>query len=544
MKTNQALELIGDKKFIEKIFGYAYRRCYTSHEAEDLASDIILAVIGAIGRQKDIDNFYPFVWTVAHRVYADHCDKRNRTPITQSYENTDFSISSGDNEIDDFIEEEAAKELLSKTMREISFLAKIYRDVMVMFYLDELSVKQIAAKLGISENAVKQRLFSARNTVKKEVNNKMERNLSLKPVDLQYIGTGNPVGNAPCEQASRLLSKNLIYLCRKKAMTAKEFSEALNVPMVFIEEELQIQCHGTNGEYGTIRKLKDGKYIANIPVVDIEEFDEMNKVYENHLDEILALVKAGIDKHATRILEFPFLNEQNDISFVLWPMIPSVLYRIMLAVSRSITKKYFSNITPAVRPYTQTAIVAHECAALGYGNDGISAKNILNYKLVQFTNLYGNLIDAHFRCGHDIANDETLQMTIRAIGGLNGDSLSESDKEVVAKAIECGYLRKNGNTIEPKMLVLDINDDPKFHALAGSIVEGLQPCVDKIAEELGPKVKKNLPEHLIEDYPYYIDITTASRFAGSFINRCVEVGILCKPEKRLGAEGMTLWVTK
>lgn len=51
MKTNQALTLIGDKEFIDKIFGYAYRRCNTSHEAEDLASDIILAVIGAIGNR-------------------------------------------------------------------------------------------------------------------------------------------------------------------------------------------------------------------------------------------------------------------------------------------------------------------------------------------------------------------------------------------------------------------------------------------------------------------------------------------------------------
>ncbi|MBQ4054250.1 MAG: sigma-70 family RNA polymerase sigma factor [Clostridia bacterium] len=212
MKTNQALTLIGDKEFIDKIFGYAYRRCNTSHEAEDLASDIILAVIGAIGRQSDIDNFHAFVWTVAHRVYADHCDKRNKTPIVSSYENTDFSISCPENDIDDFIERETAKELLSKITREISFLAKIYRDVMVMFYIDELPVKEIAQKLNISENAVKQRLFSARNTVKKEVNNKMDRNLSLQPVDFYYVGTGNPVGNAPCEVAERLLSKNLLYL--------------------------------------------------------------------------------------------------------------------------------------------------------------------------------------------------------------------------------------------------------------------------------------------------------------------------------------------
>lgn len=77
METNETLKLLDDKNLLDKIYHFSYHRCNTSFEAEDLCSDIVLAVISAIHKQKHIDNFYAFVWTVARRVYADYCEKRN-----------------------------------------------------------------------------------------------------------------------------------------------------------------------------------------------------------------------------------------------------------------------------------------------------------------------------------------------------------------------------------------------------------------------------------------------------------------------------------
>ena len=48
-------------------------------------------------------------------------------------------------------------------------------------------------KTFINETTVKQRLFSARNTVRKEVETMSERNLSLKPMTLMFLGTGSRV---------------------------------------------------------------------------------------------------------------------------------------------------------------------------------------------------------------------------------------------------------------------------------------------------------------------------------------------------------------
>lgn len=81
MKTNETLKLLDDKDLLDKIYHFSYHRCNTSFEAEDLCSDIVLAVISAIHKQEDIESFYAFVWTVARRVYADYKDVFSKSDI-------------------------------------------------------------------------------------------------------------------------------------------------------------------------------------------------------------------------------------------------------------------------------------------------------------------------------------------------------------------------------------------------------------------------------------------------------------------------------
>lgn len=180
MKTNETFKLLDDKDFLDKIYHFSYHRCNTSFEAEDLCSDIILAVISAIHKQEHIDNFYAFVWMIARRVYADYCEKRNVKCQIFSIGNSNLILASKENEIEDFVDETDEQEQIRRIFKEISFLSKAYREVMVMFYIDELKVKDIAAKLNINENTIKQRLFSARNSVRKEVETIERKNLRLK----------------------------------------------------------------------------------------------------------------------------------------------------------------------------------------------------------------------------------------------------------------------------------------------------------------------------------------------------------------------------
>ena len=343
MKTNEILKLIGDKAFLDKIYQFSYRRCNTSYEAEDLCSDIILTVISAVHKQEQIENFYAFVWTVARRVYADYCEKRNSVRQTISMENGDYAIAAKENEIDSFIEETAEQEQIRKIFAEISFLSKAYREVMVLYYLDEMKVKDISKKLNISETTVKQRLFFARNTVRKEVEIMNERNLSLKPVSLAFIGTGNPSGNDPRTKAERILSQNLVYACKDKAKSAKELSDELCVPMPYIEDELEIQLKGENGSYGLLRKMGD-KYISNVIIVENSEFNEAGKIYTKHLDELCEKLKNHLQSHREEFLNFPYLSRQTDLRFILWTLISESVWHLKERVDEILETEYFKEV--------------------------------------------------------------------------------------------------------------------------------------------------------------------------------------------------------
>ena len=93
MKTNEALKLLDNKDFLDKMYHFSYQRCHTSFETEELCSDIILAVITAIHKQEQIENFYAFVWTIARRVYADYCQSRQAERQLYSIENADLLFS-------------------------------------------------------------------------------------------------------------------------------------------------------------------------------------------------------------------------------------------------------------------------------------------------------------------------------------------------------------------------------------------------------------------------------------------------------------------
>lgn len=546
MKTNEILQLIGEQVFLDKVYQYAYRRCNTSHEAEDLCSDIILAVISAVHKQEHIDNFYAFVWTIARRVYADFSEKRSRAQQTVSIENEELSLPAKANEIDQFIEETAQREELRRIFREIAFLSKAYREVMVLYYLDEMKVADIARKLGISESAVKQRLFSARNTVRKEVETMSERNLSLKPVLLGYIGTGNPAGNDPSEKAERILSQNLIYACKDKAKSAKELSEELCVPMPYIENELDIQVKGKNGTYGMLRKEGD-KYIANVLVVDEKEFDEINDVYSRYAEELCTRLKQYLEKNKQRFLDFPYLSAQADLRFILWTLISESVWFTRGKVAKILEEEYFKDVQQPDRPFTVVAVANDMDASedeMFYGCDGNATKDFCGYHYVFIRSIYGKRVEAQYRCGDLITNDDKLRLTLKAIGGLSVADLSDEQKEIAAKAIECGFLRKAGDVLEPRIVAIEKKDWDAFGKLLQGYYDSLDDLCRQIAEELHGYIRSHIQKHLLGEWKFYNQLIAGSHVINALIEKCIEEDLLTIPENRIGPEGVLLVVEK
>ena len=546
MKTNEILKLIGDKAFLDKIYQFSYRRCNTSYEAEDLCSDIILAVISAVHKQESIENFYAFVWTVARRIYADFCENRTKLRQVYSEDALNFELSEKENGIDRLIEKTSDRETLKRIFAEIAFLAKAYREVMVLYYLDEMKVKDISKKLNISETTVKQRLFFARNTVRKEVEIMNERNLSLKPVSLAFIGTGNPSGNDPRTKAERILSQNLVYACKDKAKSAKELSDELCVPMPYIEDEVDIQLKGENGSYGLLRKIGD-KYITNVIIVENSEFNEAGKIYTKHLDELCEKLKNHLQSHREEFLNFSYLSRQTDLRFILWTLISESVWHLKERVDEILETEYFKEVKQPQRKFTTVGVAIPYGASYSarfYGCDGNETHDFCGYSYVFIRNIYGKRIDRHYYCGQTITNDEKLRLTLKAIGGMDINTLDETQREIAAKAIECGFLRKNGEILEPRIVAIEQKDWENFRNLLCEYYDSIEDIAKEIAEEMYAYMLSHIQKHLLNEYKSYNLLVSGINLLNDLIEKCIAEDLLTEPQQRIGPEGVLLVVER
>lgn len=180
---------------------------------------------------------------MARNTYADFSDKKSRNSDRTYHGDPEelFSVLASPDGGDD------SRELLDAVYRQIAFLTRAYREVMILFYLDGLPVAEIAGRQNTSEGAIRERLSSARKRIRSEVEKMAEssqRPVVLNQIDYWIMGNGNPLWGDPRKLCTRQLPRHLVWLCRKKSVSAAEAAEELHVPTVYVEEELEILRRG------------------------------------------------------------------------------------------------------------------------------------------------------------------------------------------------------------------------------------------------------------------------------------------------------------
>lgn len=541
MKKKDLLKII-DNDLLDKLFGFCYVRTRDSIEAEELCSDITYALVKAANAEGEIEKPYPFIWRVARNVYADFSDKK-RLKSDRQYEGDPDDvlpfIADSDSE-SPFLEAEGEdRELLAAVYRQIAFLTQAYREVMIMYYLNGLSTSQIALLLGTSEGNIRQRLFSARKKLRNEVETMTISNnkpVALDKINYRIIGTGNPLTGDPRDGFERQFSKQVLRLCHKKPSTAKEIAEELNVPTMYVEEELEILTRGADGKYGLLRRLDSGKYGVNFVLLDKEQINEAETVYIDQIPEISRVIIDFIEKNRDEYLAFPYLNKKKDLNLIIWQQIMSIAWAFEDNVHRILREKYFSEEEKPQRPFT---VYGHEDNGVYYGCgcDEIDARNLCGYKRVSFSNIYIRRIRQHFECGHDIGNDIPLQLALLAINGLDITEMSEYNKEQAAKAVECGYLYREGNMVYTKVLIIDEKDSGRLFDISNKLTKGyFEEKAEKTAEKIAKLTKKVLPSYLMGEWDK-VNTLAGIPLLDLVVEELINNGIITAPKDGIGAEG-------
>ncbi len=541
MKKQDLLKYF-DNELMEKLFGFCYVRTNDSYEAQDLCSDIIYALVKAANTDGEITDLYPFVWRVAKNVYADF-SKKKRQHTDAFYEGNSEEILTL---IADEDESDDNNEMLDAVYKRIAFLTKAYRDVMIMFYLDGLSTAEIAKKQNIGESAVRQRLFSARQKVKSEVKEMTEvqnRPLALDKIEYVIWGNGNPGWGDPRNVCTRMFSNHIIWLCHKKPVSAAEIAEKLNVPTVYVEEELEILTKGENGEYGLLRRTDNGKYTINFILLDKDVIERAHDIYIEQLPKICNIISEYIESHREEYLSFPYLNKKIDYNLILWQQVYSLAYAFSNNVERILSEKYFMTPGKPDRPFSVFGYVDNG-KHYGGGWDAVNAENVCGFSKIRLDNIYITRIKQHFSCDLNISKASPIQLTLRAINGLKTSDLSEKEKEHAAKAIENGYLYREGDILYTKILVSSSENEKRLFDISDRLCKGFfEDEAQIVAEKIAALIKKTVPHYLLDEWQF------ANSLAGmpildSVVEVLIDRGTLIPPEDGLGAEGCWLSVTE
>ncbi len=321
-------------EYLKPIYGFALKRCRNAHDAEDLSQEIVLRAYKNLCIRDDIENIGKFIWAIAHNTLANYYRDGARQFIGVSIDEMADIISDGS---DDLSENMIYRETCDKLHREIAYLSKLQRRIVIAYYYENKKQGEIADELGIPLGTVKWHLFEAKKELKKGMDIMRKNELKFNPVKFDFCSISGSVGKRGIGSLrhSSALSQNIIYAVHKKALTINEISDLMGVSPVYIESEIESLY-----ENGYLLKQGD-KYLCNVlldePTTELfelqdEMYDKAAGIFANELYD--ALINSPLIDDENVVTYNRMVGIENDMpvfekdkNFLMWALIPFIATR-------------------------------------------------------------------------------------------------------------------------------------------------------------------------------------------------------------------------
>lgn len=261
--------------FAPALFYFCLKRTGNQTEAQDLAQHILEQVLRSLdqGRRRgtwpaDVAAWaWQIAWNQHGRWVAGRIRDRQRLADSRpGPEEAAGTAGSQDGPATDPAELLVRQETLELLGRELAFTAREYRELVTGFYLNNLSVPQLARKLGLPEGTIKTRLAKSRRQLKEGMT--MARTFgprSYNPQDVSFTTSGNQPDNVPWKFLGRRLSNNLLLEAHNNPSSLADLALALGVALPYVEDEV-----AQLAEASLMVQQADGRWLTNFFVADRE----------------------------------------------------------------------------------------------------------------------------------------------------------------------------------------------------------------------------------------------------------------------------------
>ncbi len=153
-------------RYNEKLLHYGRKFITDTYKIEDLVQDIFIKAYENIMNFDTTRKFSPWIYRIAHNVFINDMKKKK----TVSFSIFDFDAILPHPGYEDFLPKETMdsniKNLVEKGLENLSIR---YKEILILYYMEDLSYKEIAEILKIPIGTVGIRLKRARDSLKKQI---------------------------------------------------------------------------------------------------------------------------------------------------------------------------------------------------------------------------------------------------------------------------------------------------------------------------------------------------------------------------------------
>ncbi len=486
-----------NEDLIEATYGFCLKHLNDPNDAEDLAQEILCEALAARGR--DIDNFYAWFWQMAkNRLNRFYRLKQNGAVLLDEYINVPSESPALDSEM-------LKSEEINELNYHISRLSSLHRNVIIMYYLREMSVSDIAKELSVPEGTVKRRLYDARTEIKKG----MEENMnfgrsSYAPAELQMWGGYSIVGH--WHRLDNQIARQIIACCAKEAKTIKEIADEIGCAPVYFEgilKELE--------EHRFIKEPQKGKYIIDFCILplqaSIDNSYEISLVYKDLGREMTELIKSK--EQELRAIDF----YGNDMPFgeLLW-----FLYYIYCDAMKQDMEELNSHLWEGRvaknngKNYRIAGTVRFPDEDIEYKDSGVPCVTWSNIHSDYMTSKYrwmqyGNIFEYKpFGYRNGILDESTADIFMR-IFDEPALELTENEKFRAAGFVKSGFLKEKDGALYPTMPIMPRETYDKLIKLARvHVLELAKKYCDSINEISTRILLPHIRKDLLEEYAHWI----------------------------------------
>lgn len=484
--------------YAEYLFAAALKKTENLEDAEDLVQETLLAALVYQKRGGEISNMPSWLSAVLNHKWNDMLRRKYKLPLISM----------------DVLCEEAQEEVnadgptAEQVRREIAYLAKLQREVVVRHYLQGQKVQAIADALGVPKGTVLSRLSSGREQMRKGLES-MEQyeKQSYLPERLEVSCHGRPgFHEEPWSLVSDdLMRQNILLIAYEKPLAAVEIARALGIPSPYIEKAVdrlvksQLMCRSGNKVFTDFMIVTPEQRLKNLEEEIVLAGEQYGVIWE---------FMEGLFREMRNLEWYGRLGSHEQVVLEYYAMLDVFSKGIFAASGRIVDAKEEYPDRPDGGSW------------IARGNHYPAEFDFSKYRLMQYC--YGgerwvswkNFLDAESVCLHVYDTQPDLNKYEHGPVELHDGTLCKllyllhqgipferagldvMFLEDIPHLVECGILRYEAGY--PRVAIPVIRK-PCYEELLGIIARHVQQLADLLEKPLRqafPKLKLPVPKHL------------------------------------------------